>query len=180
MYRDAIEWLSNLGWLQRPSTGSYRPDWTRDDVPVLRLMGGDEAAQWESHPEREAVLIGTQDMLLSRALNRTPYLTPLHSRRGRHELMLIEQLRRSVRAATGATPRVTATRGPSSARKLTTVRTHLYHSGGWRWTNRVVAWFELEFDDPVVLPRPVGADAHFGLGRFCPADLSGSPSGSTG
>ena len=44
-------------------------------------MGGEEATEWEGHPEREAVLVGTQDMLLSRALNRgyamNPYRWPI-------------------------------------------------------------------------------------------------------
>ncbi len=34
------------------------------------LMGGDVDNEWESEPECECVIIGTQDMLLSRALNR--------------------------------------------------------------------------------------------------------------
>lgn len=33
-------------------------------------MGGEDAGDWDIHPERPAILIGTQDMLLSRALNR--------------------------------------------------------------------------------------------------------------
>lgn len=37
---------------------------------VRVLMGGDVADDWHIHPEREIILIGTQDMLLSRALNR--------------------------------------------------------------------------------------------------------------
>ncbi len=37
---------------------------------VRVLMGGDVDNEWEHHPECEAILIGTQDMLLSRALNR--------------------------------------------------------------------------------------------------------------
>lgn len=39
-------------------------------VGVHTLMGGEEAGEWDIYPEREAILIGTQDMLLSRALNR--------------------------------------------------------------------------------------------------------------
>lgn len=39
-------------------------------VGVHRLMGGVAAEQWHVYPECDAVLIGTQDMLLSRAINR--------------------------------------------------------------------------------------------------------------
>ena len=39
-------------------------------VGVHVLMGGADAGDWHLYPECEAVLIGTQDMLLSRALNR--------------------------------------------------------------------------------------------------------------
>lgn len=40
------------------------------DVQVHILMGGVDAKDWHMHPEKEAILIGTQDMLLSRVLNR--------------------------------------------------------------------------------------------------------------
>ena len=39
-------------------------------VGVHLVMGGADAGQWHLYPEHDAVLIGTQDMLLSRALNR--------------------------------------------------------------------------------------------------------------
>jgi CRISPR-associated endonuclease/helicase Cas3 len=39
-------------------------------VAVHVLMGGEQAEDWDLHPEKPAILIGTQDMLLSRALNR--------------------------------------------------------------------------------------------------------------
>ena len=46
------------------------------------LMGGDVTDEWDSWPERESILIGTQDMLLSRALNRgyamSRFRWPLH------------------------------------------------------------------------------------------------------
>ncbi len=45
-------------------------------------MGGDVTDEWEREPERECILIGTQDMLLSRALNRgyamSRFRWPLH------------------------------------------------------------------------------------------------------
>ena len=83
VHEEIIKWFGNLGWLSSPSlkADSYRPNWSDDKVPVFRLMGGEEAAEWEGHPEREAVLVGTQDMLLSRALNRgyamKPYYWPI-------------------------------------------------------------------------------------------------------
>lgn len=39
-------------------------------VDLHVLMGGEKAGDWDAQPERDAILIGTQDMLLSRALNR--------------------------------------------------------------------------------------------------------------
>lgn len=52
-------------------------------VPVVhRLMGGDVDAPWDICPERPMILVGTQDMLLSRALNRgyamSRYRWPIH------------------------------------------------------------------------------------------------------
>ncbi len=52
----ASDWLRNLG--------------LQDEIPVHVLMGGVDAAEWYLRPEKPAILIGTQDMLLSRALNR--------------------------------------------------------------------------------------------------------------
>ena len=41
-----------------------------EQLGVYVLMGGEETKEWDIDPEKPAVLIGTQDMLLSRALNR--------------------------------------------------------------------------------------------------------------
>lgn len=78
VHEEVIKWFANLGWVKgHPSpTAPYRPNWYADCVPVFRLMGGEESEEWESHPEREAVLVGTQDMLLSRALNRGYAMKP--------------------------------------------------------------------------------------------------------
>ena len=40
------------------------------EIGVHVLMGGEDADDWDLYPEKDAILIGTQDMLLSRALNR--------------------------------------------------------------------------------------------------------------
>ena len=51
-------------------------------IGVHLLMGGADAGNWAEYPERDSILIGTQDMLLSRALNRgygmSRYRWPMH------------------------------------------------------------------------------------------------------
>ena len=52
-------------------------------VPGVHLvMGGEIDHTWAEHPERDAIIIGTQDQLLSRALNRgyamSRYAWPIH------------------------------------------------------------------------------------------------------
>jgi len=56
-----------------------------DKIGVHILMGGEESERgdsWDLYPERDAIFIGTQDMLLSRALNRgygmSRYRWPMH------------------------------------------------------------------------------------------------------
>lgn len=68
------EWLSNL---------KEKGGIPADQLPEVHiLMGGEDAAQWDLQPEKNAILIGTQDMLLSRALNRgygmSRYRWPMH------------------------------------------------------------------------------------------------------
>jgi CRISPR-associated endonuclease/helicase Cas3 len=53
-----------------------------DSLGVHVLLGGAVDDDWEGHPDRDAILIGTQDQLLSRALMRgyamSRYLWPVH------------------------------------------------------------------------------------------------------
>ena len=58
------DWFVRLAAESDDAGGLPRPE----DVHVL--MGGEEADGWIEKPERPAVLVGTQDMLLSRALMR--------------------------------------------------------------------------------------------------------------
>jgi len=69
--RDEIaRWLDNLVKLH---PGNSDLAWLATHSPVV-LMGGVEndtaRREWDVYPEKSAILIGTQDMLLSRALNR--------------------------------------------------------------------------------------------------------------
>lgn len=79
----AKRWLSQLGLLaERPGDEAPVSGWSAEHAAVSEggnaeqriavsvLMGGEDTDQWFLHPEHDAVLIGTQDMLLSRALNR--------------------------------------------------------------------------------------------------------------
>ncbi|WP_040453176.1 type I-G CRISPR-associated helicase/endonuclease Cas3g [Hydrocarboniphaga effusa] len=70
------QWLRNLHCEGEPGDGR---------VSVHVLMGGSEDLAkplWSEHPEQDQILIGTQDMLLSRALMRgygmSRYLWPIH------------------------------------------------------------------------------------------------------
>jgi CRISPR-associated endonuclease/helicase Cas3 len=64
-HREAAGWLVALGM--------------RDEVSLpLPLMGGSDSGDWHLYPEKPAILIGTQDMLLSRALNRGYAATRFH------------------------------------------------------------------------------------------------------
>ncbi|MES2788219.1 MAG: CRISPR-associated helicase Cas3', partial [Planctomycetota bacterium] len=62
------------GWLEKLGL--------TDDVKVHLLMGGVDGSDWDEYPESDSILIGTQDMLLSRALNRgygmSRYRWPMH------------------------------------------------------------------------------------------------------
>ena len=52
-----------------------------NEVDVVILMGGEPRVRWYLNPEKPCIIIGTQDMLLSRALNRgygsTPFMWPI-------------------------------------------------------------------------------------------------------
>ncbi|TDU67137.1 CRISPR-associated endonuclease/helicase Cas3 [Prosthecobacter fusiformis] len=73
---EAKKWLEAHGLLwdgKEPHTGK---------VGLHILMGGEDADPWDLYPEEDAILIGTQDMLLSRTLNRgygmSRYRWPMH------------------------------------------------------------------------------------------------------
>jgi CRISPR-associated endonuclease/helicase Cas3 len=74
---NACDWLDKLDvrWANAKSDHINK-------VGLHVLMGGEDAGEWDIHPEADAILIGTQDMLLSRALNRgyglSRYRWPMH------------------------------------------------------------------------------------------------------
>ena len=50
-------------------SGAQSPE-THVSLLLMMMMGGSDRTEWRVHPERATILIGTQDMLLSRALMR--------------------------------------------------------------------------------------------------------------
>lgn len=95
--KKATLWLENLGLFaetpgdKKPADSSGWADWIdvsecgevdKTRIAVTVLMGGESKDDWDLYPERDAIIIGTQDMLLSRALNRgygmSRYRWPVH------------------------------------------------------------------------------------------------------
>lgn len=85
----ARKWLKNLGLLaDRAGDDQGVEGWAKQHgdcgkrIAVTVLMGGEDKDDWDLYPERDAIIIGTQDMLLSRALNRgygmSRYRWPVH------------------------------------------------------------------------------------------------------
>ena len=64
--RNAAAWLGRLA----PLPADWAARLPRAECDVHLLMGGENEPRWYGHPERPAILIGTQDMLISRALMR--------------------------------------------------------------------------------------------------------------
>lgn len=58
----AKKWLTELK--------KHYPKEMAQPLNIHILMGGEDEGDWDIHPERDQIIIGTQDMLLSRALNR--------------------------------------------------------------------------------------------------------------
>ncbi len=78
-WEKAILWLKKLQLLggslelDGEHIKKYDPFANPDESNKIRvhlLMGGEADRDWDRYPEHDAILVGTQDMLLSRALNR--------------------------------------------------------------------------------------------------------------
>ena len=69
------------GWLKNLEMLSVQPG-VGEGIAVTVLMGGEDKDKWDLYPDRDAIIIGTQDMLLSRTLNRgygmSRYRWPTH------------------------------------------------------------------------------------------------------
>ena len=71
---EANKWIAELE--------KHYPNEMAQPPNIHILMGGDLDKDWDAYPEADAILIGTQDQLLSRALNRgyamSRYRWPMH------------------------------------------------------------------------------------------------------
>jgi CRISPR-associated endonuclease/helicase Cas3 len=76
--RSQLQRAGSKGWGYWPQPDAqqeagwaiHHGDSGRHPIAVHLLLGGEERTDWALWPERDAILVGTQDMLLSRALNR--------------------------------------------------------------------------------------------------------------
>lgn len=83
--KEVCRWILRLARKHTKPRDGSELRWLALHSPIV-LMGGEELTKkkrdWDIHPERPAILIGTQDMLLSRALNRgygmSRYRWPMH------------------------------------------------------------------------------------------------------
>jgi CRISPR-associated protein Csb2 len=109
----------------------------------------------------------------------TPFLAPHQHRRGRAVTVPELQLASCLKESCGMAPINTRlARAPWGAGVRTPVRAHNYAANpsgarralSWKLTRRLAHWFTVDFEKPVVLAVPVGADAHFGLGQFEPIE----------
>jgi CRISPR-associated endonuclease/helicase Cas3 len=88
---NAVRWLHRCDLLggqvtfdpQGSHMQTYQPEFSDPNrITVHVLMGGEDNGEWDLYPERDMILVGTQDMLLSRALNRgygmSRYRWPVH------------------------------------------------------------------------------------------------------
>lgn len=101
----------------------------------------------------------------------TPFLPPLRHRRGRGKTCVEQQVIACVEEICGRRPaHVALLPGPGGLGSVSPLLAHEYRTTGrgWTLTRRLGFWLDLTFDQPVVLERPLGADAHFGAGQFVP------------
>lgn len=83
---DALDLLAGSVQYDSREVESFELDLNSEEhstrIGVHTLMGGEDGERWDEFPERDAIIIGTQDMLLSRALNRgygmSRYRWPMH------------------------------------------------------------------------------------------------------
>ena len=70
------------GWLEQAEKWRDEKSLPKREVELHMLMGDSVSQRWDANPEQDCILIGTQDQLLSRALNRgysmSRYRWPVH------------------------------------------------------------------------------------------------------
>jgi len=80
--RTLVEQTADAARMWTEKLAEHDRQFRDEPIAVHVLMGGEEKTDWDERPEQDAILIGTQDMLLSRALNRgyamSRYRWPVH------------------------------------------------------------------------------------------------------
>jgi CRISPR-associated endonuclease/helicase Cas3 len=151
--RDNVrEWLQNLDNLEWDRVNSHK-----DKVGLHILMGGEEREEnpWDIYPEENAILIGTQDMLLSRALNRgygmSRYRWPMHFGLLNNDALWVFDEVQLMGAGLLTTAQLTAFR----ARLGSGSPTHSW----WMSATSELDWLRTVDFDPATLPEAIKLEA---------------------
>ena len=128
-----------------------KPENRRGKIGVHVLMGGEDAGEWDIYPEENAILIGTQDMLLSRALNRgygiNRYRWPMHFGLLNNDALWVFDEVQLMGAGLPTTAQLTAFR----ARLGSCSSTHSW----WMSATSELDWLRTVDFDPATLPEAI-------------------------
>jgi CRISPR-associated endonuclease/helicase Cas3 len=151
--RDNVRgWLQNLDNLEWDRVNSHK-----DKVGLHILMGGEEREEnpWDIYPEENAILIGTQDMLLSRAVNRgygmSRYHWPMHFGLLNNDALWVFDEVQLMGAGLLTTAQLTAFR----ARLGSGSPTHSW----WMSATSELDWLRTVDFDPATLPEAIKLEA---------------------
>jgi CRISPR-associated endonuclease/helicase Cas3 len=140
------EWLEAHGLLWDGGMETHQ-----GKVGLHMLMGGESTTQWDLHPEADAILIGTQDMLLSRALNRgygmSRFRWPMHYGLLNNDCLWVFDEVQLMGAGLPTTAQIEAFRANFGSAKPC-------HSW-WMSATNAPAWFNTVDFDPASLASPV-------------------------
>jgi CRISPR-associated endonuclease/helicase Cas3 len=150
-YQNTAAWLEAHQLLWDGASGSHE-----GKVGLHLLMGGESTSNWEQHPEADCILIGTQDMLLSRALNRgygmSRFRWPMHYGLLNNDCLWVLDEVQLMGAGLPTTAQLAAFRGSFGAAKPSTT--------WWMSATNKQDWLKTVDFDPAALASPVQLEDH--------------------
>lgn len=153
-HQNTKAWLETHRLLWDGEAGSHQ-----GKVGLHLLMGGESSAKWEQHPEADCILIGTQDMLLSRALNRgygmSRFRWPMHYGLLNNDCLWVFDEVQLMGAGLPTTAQLAAFRDSFGAAKPSKT--------WWMSATNKPDWLKTVDFDPAALASPVQLEDHTDL-----------------